>query len=74
MPRTFLTFESVRMVIKADKLLQANHIISRIIPVPEYISSECGMCIETNNDNHQTIHKLLTDNNIKHLITSENKP
>ena len=70
MDRTILTFESVRLVIKADKILQTNHIICKIIPVPEDISSECGMCIETNIGNHQMIQELLNNHQIKHQITA----
>jgi hypothetical protein len=69
MPRTILTFASVRLVIKADKILQANNIICKIIPVPEHISSECGMCIETNIENHHVIRNLLNVSEINHQIT-----
>jgi hypothetical protein len=33
------------MVMKADKLCQEQGIVCQAIPVPEYISSECGMCL-----------------------------
>lgn len=50
MSRTILTFENVRQVIKADQLFKQHGIVARIIPVPEHISSECGMCIEATTD------------------------
>ena len=62
--RTILTFKTTRQVIKADALLQHHQIISRIIPVPEHISSECGMCIETNAENTQLIQNILNNNHI----------
>jgi len=65
---TILTFQSVHQVIKADKLLASQGIVCKIIPVPEQISSECGMCIETNTNNHQLIDNLLTEQGIIHQI------
>lgn len=62
--RAILTFKTARQVIKADALLQHHQIISRIIPVPEHISSECGMCIETDAENNQLIQNLLKNNHI----------
>lgn len=62
--RTILTFKTTRQVIKADALLQHHQIISKIIPVPEHISSECGMCIETNAENTLHIQNLLNNNHI----------
>ena len=62
--RAILTFKTARQVIKADALLQHHQIISRIIPVPEHISSECGMCIETNAENTQHIQNILNNNHI----------
>ena len=68
MPATIITFESVRLVIKADALLKQNQIICKIIPVPSHISSECGMCIETNSLNHDDIRRILLDHHIPHQI------
>lgn len=68
MSTTIITFESVRMVIKADALLRQHQIFFKIIPVPGHISSECGMCIETNPDNHERIHHLLSQHHIQHNI------
>ncbi len=69
MPTTIITFESARMVIKADTLLRQQNVYCKIIPVPEHISSECGMCIETNIGNHELICNLLSQQQIKHTIT-----
>ena len=55
MPKLIITFTNVRQVIKADAILRQHHIMAKIIPVPEHISSECGMCIETNNAQLQEI-------------------
>ncbi len=60
-PRSVIIFKNVRLVIKADKLLQQNGIVCKIIPVPTFISSECGMCIETAANDCSAITRLLTD-------------
>ena len=60
--RSVILFKNVRWVIKADKLLQQNGIVCKIIPVPTFISSECGMCIETAAKDCSAITRLLTDN------------
>jgi hypothetical protein len=59
MIRLIVTFTNVRQVIKADAILRQNKIIAKIIPVPEHISSECGMCIETNNEQTIQVGNLL---------------
>jgi len=68
MKKNILTFLNVRLVIKADKLLQQHQLICKIVPVPEHISSECGMCIETNGENLKRIQQLLTEYGIEHTI------
>ncbi|PZX15302.1 uncharacterized protein DUF3343 [Breznakibacter xylanolyticus] len=68
MHRTILTFQNTRNVIKADQLLAHHGIRARIIPVPEHISSECGMCIETTPENTLAIQSLLTENHVQFTI------
>jgi hypothetical protein len=69
MSHNILTFASIHQVIKADKLLSAAGIICRIIPVPESISSECGMCIETDSINRQQIEEVLQQNMVNYHST-----
>jgi hypothetical protein len=40
-----LLFANVHMVMKADRLLHNHDIFCRVMPVPENISTECGMCL-----------------------------
>ncbi len=42
---SLILFPNVHMVMKADRLCRAQGVIGKAIPVPEYISSECGMCL-----------------------------
>lgn len=38
-------FKNIRAVIKAESLCRANDIAVQVMPIPEYLSSECGMCL-----------------------------
>ena len=38
-------FDSVSMVMKAEKILKDGGISYKIIPVPKNISADCGVCI-----------------------------
>ncbi|GAO30300.1 DUF3343 domain-containing protein [Geofilum rubicundum] len=63
-----ITFQNVHLVIKADKLLRQRQFICKIVPVPEHISSECGMCIETNIANLQQLQQLLRGHRMEHTV------
>lgn len=52
-------FPSVSHVMKAEKLLIAEKIPIKIIPVPKAISSDCGVCIRFNNDLVEIIRSVL---------------
>jgi hypothetical protein len=68
MSEVIITFRNVRLVIKADKLLQQHQLICKIVPVPEHISSECGMCIATNDENSQDIKQILNTHGIEYSV------
>ena len=40
-----MLFKAVSYVLKAEKILKAEGIPHKIIPVPKYISSDCGVCV-----------------------------
>jgi len=56
-----IIFETVRDSIKADKLLSEKGYIYRVITIPSYISSDCGMCVEAT-ENADELLQCLTDN------------
>lgn len=62
-------FNSVHDVIKAEKLIKAKGYDYQIVPVPSNISSECGMCIEINNERSIEVSSLLEKNQVKHQIS-----
>lgn len=62
-------FNSVHDVIKAEKLIKAQGYGYQIVPVPSNISSECGMCIEVNEEQSLEVSSLLEKNQVKHQIS-----
>jgi len=40
-----MLFKAVSYVLKAEKILKKEGLPHKIIPVPKYISSDCGICI-----------------------------
>ena len=59
-----IVFDSIHYTIKADKLLQKTSCLYQIISTPNEISSDCGMCLETSEDQIEKITSLLTQNEI----------
>jgi hypothetical protein len=44
-PYSVMLFKAVSYVLKAEKILKKEGLPHKIIPVPKYISSDCGICI-----------------------------
>lgn len=40
-----MLFKAVSYVLKAEKILKKEGLPHKLIPVPKYISSDCGICI-----------------------------
>jgi hypothetical protein len=40
-----MLFKAVSYVLKAEKILQTEGLPHKLIPVPKYISSDCGICL-----------------------------
>ncbi|MBI4648638.1 MAG: DUF3343 domain-containing protein [Bacteroidia bacterium] len=58
-------FESTHIVILAEKFIRELNISYQIVPVPVYISSNCGMAIEISEGN-ELAKKIFEENNIKY--------
>ncbi|MEN6616107.1 MAG: DUF3343 domain-containing protein [Syntrophorhabdus sp.] len=52
MPKSkfILVFHSIHDVLRAEKILKENAIVNEIVPIPRNLSSDCGMCIEVDDD------------------------
>ena len=55
MKRSFLLMPSMRNAIKAEAFCREQGIDSEVVPVPRQISTECGMCLEVNNEKAENI-------------------
>ncbi|MBI9109146.1 MAG: DUF3343 domain-containing protein [Spirochaetales bacterium] len=53
-------FESTRTVIKAEQAVRDADIFCTVIPVPRSISPQCGMALEVDDGQEQTVIDLLT--------------
>lgn len=63
-----LLFPNVHKVMKADRIFHEQNIFCRVIPVPEHISSECGMCLLVDSENMDLCTKILEEKNIQFEI------
>jgi hypothetical protein len=54
-----MLFKAVSYVLKAEKILKAESIPHKIIPVPKHISSDCGVCLRFEPDMREKIEAAL---------------
>ena len=69
MKRYLLLFNNTRAVISAERLCKKNCISVTILPVPRSISTECGMAIEFQLEDRETIVKLLNDTELEYSLS-----
>lgn len=60
-----LLFNTVREVMKADMVCRAVDLPCVVIPVPERISTRCGMCLRIEANSLRGVKKILVENNIE---------
>ena len=53
--------ESVSHALQAEKLLKAEKIPCKLIPVPRQLSSDCGVCLRFHVSDRERIELALTD-------------
>lgn len=54
-------FESVSHALRAEKLIKAEQITCKLIPVPRHLSSDCGVCLRFNTDAKDQVENILQD-------------
>lgn len=59
-----LLFPNVHKVMRADRICKAKGVATRVIPVPEEISSECGMCLVVAGSDLNACREALKEENI----------
>lgn len=58
-------FQNVRVVMAVDALCREHSVEVKIMPVPEQLSSECGMCLALNGENRAEMDELCRKNSIE---------
>jgi hypothetical protein len=66
--RFIIVFRSIHDVIKSEKLIKHKGFDYQIVPIPSHLSSECGMCIEVNENTIEETKIELKKNSIFHNI------
>lgn len=54
-----MLFKSVSYALKAEKILKAEKLPHKLIPVPKQISSDCGICLRFEHQHRLTIENIL---------------
>ncbi len=57
---TYLLFNSIHYVMKAEELLKEAGMTIDLVPVPREISSDCGMCIAFSEQDLQKVISLVS--------------
>lgn len=52
-------FQNMRAVIRAEQLCRSNEIRVAVMPLPEDLSSECGMCLHIEEYSCEFFNKLM---------------
>ena len=60
-PYYIMLFKGVSYALKAEKILKAQGIPHKLIPVPKQISTDCGVCLRFEPSFHEAIHVALSD-------------
>jgi hypothetical protein len=56
---------SVSEALRAEKLLKAESVSIKLIPVPRHLSSDCGICVRFERENEPKVGEILTGNNLQ---------
>ena len=60
-PFSVVLFESVSHALRAEKMIKAEKISCKLIPVPRHLSSDCGVCLRFNTADKERIAAVLKD-------------
>lgn len=66
--QTVAVFNSAREVIRAERICRDNGLTVKVMPLPENLSSECGMCLHINQSDAQKMTQLMDQANINVTI------
>lgn len=58
-------FHSVSGTLRAEKLLKAENLSIKVIPVPRHLSSDCGVCVRFVRKDQSKVEEILTRNQLE---------
>ena len=59
-------FYSTSAAIRTESLAQKVNLKVKLIPVPRHLSSDCGICLQFNNEDQQSIKEILAEKKIEY--------
>jgi hypothetical protein len=59
-PFGVVLFESVSHALRAEKIIKAENIPCKLIPVPRQLSSDCGVCLRFSAVHKEQVERALT--------------
>ena len=59
-------FYSTSAAIRAESLAKKVNLKVKLIPVPRNLSSDCGICLQFNNEDKQSIKEILVERKIEY--------
>ena len=60
-----ITFDSIHRVMKAERILNEEHISLTLLPTPRHISSDCGMVVQVQCEELERVQKILCESNLE---------
>jgi len=58
-----MLFKAVSYALKAEKILKAEQLPHKLIPVPKQISSDCGICLR-----FEAQHRISIENSLRNKV------
>ena len=65
MQRSVVLFYSISSALRAEKLLKKEGIITKPIPVPRHLSSDCGICLRFEQSEEAQIKMILEEKQVE---------
>jgi hypothetical protein len=54
-------FPSISHALRAEKILKQKDVVTKLIPVPRQLGSDCGVCLRFERDKQPTVRRILTE-------------
>jgi hypothetical protein len=60
-----LIIHSISGALRAEKLLKAENLFIKVIPVPRHLSSDCGVCVRFERKDQPKVEEILAKNQLE---------